>query len=78
MPNSRITAALVLLGVTMVAGIWLFVAPFVVEYQPVGADWTTASLHHVVTGAALAAGGLLLLVGCAAMTLRQLERSHRR
>lgn len=45
----------------MLIGIWLFIAPFAVGYQPEGADWVDATIIGIATGAAVTLLGLLAL-----------------
>ena len=52
------------------AGIWLFLAPFLVEYQKVGQDWIDATKNDLWTGGALIAISALTLILFAAFALR--------
>lgn len=65
-----IPALIVLLG----AGVWLFVAPFGVGYQLLGAPWTTATVNDLATGGALVVIALAGLVTYAALAARDLLR----
>lgn len=80
MPVKALRAATALLVLAALAGMLLAGAPFLLEYQPAGDDWTQATTHHVATGA-VAAGvlGLVLLTMLSAR-LRALAdpRAHRR
>jgi hypothetical protein len=51
-------------------GIWLFLAPFIIEYQKVGQDWTDATKNDLWTGGALIAISALTLILFAAFALR--------
>ena len=59
-PAKALRAATALLVLATLAGVALAATPFVLEYQPPGADWTEPTKHHVATGAVVA--GLLVLV----------------
>lgn len=65
--DTRFKAATTLLTATALAGVWLFLAPFLLEYQTIGADWITATAYHVTTGAVLAGTSLTALSGPARM-----------
>jgi amino acid transporter len=52
-PQARI--GLVATVLTFVAGIWLFLAPFIMEYQRVGEDWIDATRNDMWTGSVLMA-----------------------
>jgi hypothetical protein len=58
-PAKALRAATALLVLAALAGVLLAAAPFALEYQPAGADWSQATKHHVATGAVVA--GLLVL-----------------
>lgn len=62
------------LGVIALGGIWLFVAPFGVGYQALGASWTTATRNDLATGGALTVTGLVSLVAYAGLAARDLLR----
>ncbi len=67
-PQSRIglvTTALAFLG-----GVWLFVAPFIVQYQEVGEDWINATKNDLWAGSILMAVSALTLFIFAALALR--------
>ncbi|MGH9127937.1 MAG: hypothetical protein ACRDY2_02980 [Acidimicrobiales bacterium] len=57
-PNRLVIGILCLLTL---AGVWLFVAPFGLSYQPIGAHWGRATLDD------LAVGGALILVGAGSL-----------
>ena len=57
------------------AGIWLFLAPFLVEYQKVGQDWIEATKNDLWTGGALMAISALTLLFFAAFALRDAARA---
>ena len=57
------------------AGIWLFLAPFLVEYQKVGQDWIDATKNDLWTGGALIAISALTLLLFAAFALRDATRA---
>jgi hypothetical protein len=57
------------------AGIWLFLAPFLVEYQKVGQDWIDATRNDLWTGGALIAISALTLLLFAAFALRDAARA---
>lgn len=72
----RIRVAIVLLSLAGVVGVWLVLAPFVApgvdSYQPVGAVWTTATMHHVITGTVLAVGSVVAALTLVATAVRSL------
>ncbi len=55
-----------------VAGVWLFLAPFIVEYQKVGQDWIDATRNDLWTGGVLIAVSVLTLVLFLAFALRDI------
>jgi H+/Cl- antiporter ClcA len=55
-------------------GIWLFLAPFIVEYQKVGQDWIDATKNDLWTGGALIAISALTLILFGAFALRDAAR----
>jgi hypothetical protein len=57
------------------AGIWLFLAPFLVEYQKVGQDWIDATRNDLWTGGALMAISALTLLLFTAFALRDAVRA---
>ena len=52
------------------AGVWLFLAPFIVEYQKVGQDWIDATRNDLWIGGALIAISALTLILFVAFALR--------
>jgi hypothetical protein len=67
-PQAR--GGLIVTVVGFLAGIWLFLAPFLVEYQKVGQDWIDATKNDLWTGGALMAISALTLLLFAAFALR--------
>lgn len=55
---------------TFIGGVWIFVAPFIVEYQKVGQDWVEATRNDLWTGGVLIAISALTLLFFAAFALR--------
>ncbi len=55
---------------TFLAGVWVFLAPFIVGYQEVGQNWIDATRNDLWTGGALIAISLLTLLLFAAFGLR--------
>jgi divalent metal cation (Fe/Co/Zn/Cd) transporter len=72
-PQAR--GGLIVTVVGFFAGIWLFLAPFLVEYQKVGQDWSAPTKHHLWTGGALMAISALTLILLAAFALRDAARA---
>ena len=72
-PQARI--GLVVTAISFFTGIWLFLAPFIVEYQKVGQDWTDATRNDLWTGGALIAISALTLILFAAFALRDAARA---
>lgn len=58
----------------VLAGVWLFVAPFGLAYQPLGAHWITATRNDLATGGALILVGSITVIVYAAMSARDLLR----
>lgn len=61
---------LVTTALMFVAGVWLFLAPFIVEYQKVGQDWIDATKNDLWTGGVLIAVSTITLVLFLAFALR--------
>jgi hypothetical protein len=67
-PQAR--GGLIITVIGFFAGLWLFLAPFLVEYQKVGQDWIDATRNDLWTGGALIAISALTLLLFAAFALR--------
>ncbi len=72
-PQAR--GGLIVTIVGFFAGIWLFLAPFLVEYQKVGQDWVDATKNDLWTGGALIAISALTLLLVAAFALHDAARA---
>jgi hypothetical protein len=72
-PQAR--GGLIVTVISFFAGIWLFLAPFLVEYQKVGEDWIDATKNDLWTGGALIAISALTLLLFAAFALRDAART---
>jgi len=72
-PQAR--AALITTVVGFFAGIWLVIAPFIVEYQKVGEDWIDATKNDLWTGGTLIAISALILLLFASFALRDAVRA---
>ena len=72
-PQAR--GGLIVTIVGFFAGVWLFLAPFLVEYQKVGQDWIDATKNDLWTGGALIAISSLTLLLFAAFALRDAARA---
>jgi hypothetical protein len=72
-PQAR--GGLIVTVIGFFAGIWLFLAPFLVGYQKVGQDWTDATKNDLWTGGALIAICALTLLLVAAFALRDAARA---
>jgi hypothetical protein len=72
-PQAR--GGLIVTVVGFFVGIWLFLAPFLVEYQKVGQDWIDATKNDLWTGGALMAISALTLLLFAAFALRDAARA---
>ena len=67
-PQAR--GGLIVTVVGFFVGVWLFLAPFLIEYQKVGQDWIDATKNDLWTGGVLMAISALTLVLFAAFALR--------
>ena len=67
-PQARI--GLVTTVLSFIGGVWLFLAPFIVEYQEVGEDWIRATRNDLWTGGVLMAISTLAFFLFVAFTLR--------
>jgi hypothetical protein len=72
---SQARVGLIVTAIGFLTGIWLFLAPFIVEYQKVGQDWTDATKNDLWTGGALIAISALTLILFAAFALRDAARA---
>jgi hypothetical protein len=68
--NAQARIGLVTTILTFLGGVWLFMAPFLVEYQEVGEDWIRATRNDLWTGGALMAISALTLFLFTAFALR--------
>ena len=59
---SQAIVGFIVTAIGFLTGIWLFLAPFIVEYQKVGQDWTDATKNDLWTGGALIAISTLTLI----------------
>ncbi len=75
-PQARVGMVTTVIG--FLAGVWIFLAPFIVEYQKVGQDWIDATKNDLWTGGALMAVSALTLVLFAALALRDADRAAER
>ncbi len=55
---------------TFIGGVWLFLAPFVLEYQRVGENWVMATRNDLWTGGILMAVSALTFFLFVAFALR--------
>jgi hypothetical protein len=71
--TSQARIGLIVTAIGFFTGIWLFLAPFIVEYQKIGQDWTDATKNDLWTGGALIAISTLTLFALrdAARTVEQ-------
>jgi hypothetical protein len=72
-PQAR--GGLIITVIGFFAGLWLFLAPFLVEYQKVGQDWIDATRNDLWSGGALIAISALTLLLFAAFALRDAARA---
>jgi hypothetical protein len=72
-PQAR--GGLIVTVIGFFTGIWLFLAPFLLEYQKVGQDWIDATRNDLWTGGALIAISALTLLLFAAFALRDAARA---
>lgn len=64
--------AVTTLVVALLGGLWLAAAPWIVGYQPRGAEWTTGTLNEFWVGIGLVAVTFAALVTYVATGLRSL------
>ncbi|BBL81122.1 hypothetical protein RxyAA322_29760 [Rubrobacter xylanophilus] len=62
---------------TLLVGVWLFVAPFVVDYQDRWRTLSDATLNDMWSGAVLAVLAALTLLAVACLALRDAVRRER-
>ena len=72
-PQAR--GGLIVTAVGFFAGVWLFLAPFLVEYQKVRQDWIDATKNDLWTGGGLIAISALTLLLFTAFALRDAARA---
>ncbi|PZS20291.1 MAG: hypothetical protein DLM54_05800 [Acidimicrobiales bacterium] len=74
MRSGRISGRLAMaaLVVLLLAGIWVFVAPFAVGLQPSFSPWSTATRNALVTGGVLMVTALGGLITYGALGVREL------
>jgi hypothetical protein len=76
-PQAR--AALITSILTLLGGIWVFLAPFIVGYQNVGQKWVIGTKNDLWTGGGLIAISALTLLLFLAFTLADAaDRARRR
>jgi hypothetical protein len=73
--TSQARIGLIFTAIGFFTGIWLFLAPFIVEYQKVGQDWINATKNDLLTGGTLIAISALTLILFAAFALRDAARA---
>ena len=73
--TSQARIGLIVTAIGFSTGIWLFLAPFIVEYQKVGQDWIVATKNDLWTGGVLIAISALTLILFAAFALRDAARA---
>lgn len=66
-----------ILGLLTLSGLWMMLAPFLVDYQQRGADWTAGTIDDVVVGLAIAVLSLAALVTVLAGGLNAIGRRAR-
>jgi hypothetical protein len=75
-PQARVGMITTVIG--FFAGFWLFLAPFLIEYQKVGQDWIDATRNDLWTGGALIAISALTLILFVSFALRDAARDAER
>jgi hypothetical protein len=73
--NRATRLGLVATVVTLLGAAWLVLAPFLVGYQPQGADWATATRNDLVVGGALLAVSATALFSILVLSVRALRRA---
>ena len=71
----RTRLAIATMVISLLAGVWLFLAPFLIEYQEVGQEWIDATRNSLATGGALIAIAAAGLLTYAALALRDATRA---
>jgi hypothetical protein len=70
--NRLISPGAYVLAVILIAGVWLAGSPFIMQTQPAGAEWTSATINSVAAGAVLivaSLAGILIHLGLATRDL---------
>ena len=75
-PQARVGLITTIIG--FFTGIWLFLAPFVIEYQKVGQDWIEATRNDLWTGGTLIVISALSLILFVAFALRDAANAAER
>ena len=76
--NAPARVGMVTTVITFLAGIWVFLAPFIVGYQKVGQDWIDATKNDMWTGGALIAVSAIALLLFLSFGLRDAVRAAER
>jgi hypothetical protein len=76
-PSKARRAATALLVFATLGGVWLAAAPFLLEYQTLGADWKQATEHQVATGGSVVLVLALVLLTMLSAWLRTLPSRRR-
>ena len=74
MNNRIISPGVYGLVLLFLIGIWLVIAPFATETQPVGAAWQAATINDVAAGGTLIVASLLGVLASTAIALRSAVR----
>jgi len=62
------------IALMLLAGVWLFFAPFMFGYQPEGSHWVNATRNDLWAGGMLTLVGVVSLLAFAGVTVRELVR----
>lgn len=75
--NRLISPGIYTLAITLFAGAWLVISPWVTQTQRAGAVWNPGTVNNLTTGGILIAVSLLGIALYLALALRDLMRAAR-
>ncbi len=78
MNNKLISPGVFTLALTFLGGIWLSLAPFVLQIQPAGMPWLPSTVNDVAAGGLLITISLLGILAYLALSLNDVIQAARR